>query len=139
MPVVAPSGVFAARYYGLGLEFFWRRDYPAADRAFARAIAEAPTVEAYRWWSALIAIALGQDQRAMNKLHPLLAVNPYGSQSPAIAYELMEVQGPLRWKLQALERVVLLNDVLGGPVPVPAAPVEEVRADRPAAAVTQAE
>jgi hypothetical protein len=132
MPVVSPSGLLAARFYEVGLEYFWRGDYVSAERSFTRAIAEAPAVEAYRYWSIVTVLAMGHEGRAFHKLRPVLRVNPYGSSTWTIARELERVQGPLRWRLHELEKRVLLHEIPGEippePAPDPDAPAErEVR------------
>ncbi len=42
MRLARESAVLANRFYALGLQLFWRGQYPEADKAFAQALAEAP-------------------------------------------------------------------------------------------------
>ena len=110
---LAPT--LAARYYGIGIDYFWQGNYRLADLAFARAIAESPADAGLRYWSVLTALMLGQQERAEMKLRPLVRQYPYGSSTVGLANELQRVQGPLRWRLMSLERKVLLEDVPGLP------------------------
>jgi hypothetical protein len=102
---------FAARYYSLGLEYFRKGDYATADRAFMKSLSEAPHLDTLRYWRVITAIALGQTDRAKQRLIPLLRKNPLGAEGPVIAAEFEKVQGPLRWKLMELEKQVLLEDL----------------------------
>ena len=74
-----------------------------------RAVAEVPADPVYRYWRIVSLLALGEDARAEVKLRTLLVENPWGQFAPTIAVALERVQGPLRWRLQALERHVLLT------------------------------
>jgi hypothetical protein len=103
------SAEWRQRYYVLGLEKFFEFDYVAADEAFKRALAEAPEDMILSYWRVVTHIALRQDHKAEMKLRYLLERNPWGESQSAIAREFWRVQGPLRWRLQAIERQVLLT------------------------------
>jgi hypothetical protein len=111
LAVAPPSAVLAQRYFVMGLDDFWDGRYLQADAAFMRAVVDAPTNPVYRYWRVVALLALGQDVRAEQKLRPLLVQNPWGQFSPVIAVAFERVQGPLRWRLQALEKHVLLTQV----------------------------
>jgi len=107
--VGAPSPVFAQRYFAMGLKLFWQCRYLEADAAFLRAVAGSPTDPVYRYWRVVTLLALGQETRAEQMLTRLLLENPWGQYAPTIATALERVQGPLRWRLQALEQHILLT------------------------------
>ena len=109
LSVAAPSAVFGQRYFAMGLNYFWEGQYLQADAAFMRAVAEVPADPVYRYWRVVSLLALGEEARAEVKLRTLLVQNPWGQFAPTIAAALERVQGPLRWRLQALERHVLLT------------------------------
>jgi hypothetical protein len=138
IPVVGFSSALASRYYGLALEYFWRCDLDRSDRAIMLAVAEAPDVVVYRYWSVLTAVAREDFATARLKLRPLLALDPYGSSAPDVAEALERVQGPLRMTLQKLEKELLLEGrILPQASPAPpepgAAPYEEQPDAGPAA------
>jgi len=103
------SPQLADRYYAKGLTHFWDEEYAAADRAFSRAMAEAPQDLALKYWDVLTALAQDQNDRAKEKLTPLMAEDSLGSRSPNIATALERVQGPLRRKLMELENEILAS------------------------------
>ena len=99
----------ANRYYAKGLEHFWNKEFAEADRAFSRAMAEAPTDDVIRYWDAVTTLAQQQDDRAKEKLAPLLATYPLGSRTPTIATGFERLQGPLRLKLMSIENELLAS------------------------------
>lgn len=111
LPVAPLSAVLADRYYGLGLDSFWARDYVAADLAFMRAVAEAPDMDTLRYWRVLTAIAMNRIDRADLLLRPLIRRHPYGSREASIARELERVQGFFRWTLLDLEERIVLSQL----------------------------
>ena len=62
-----------------------------------------------RYWSAVNALAQGQEDKAKARLTPLVQIYPQGSRTPIIARELERVQGPLRQRLNTLENELLLS------------------------------
>lgn len=111
MVVAPPSLERGLRYFTMGINAFWNGDLFTAERAFTRAIAQAPDLVIYRWWKVVTLLALGQEARAEALLRPLLQVNPWGQYEVQVAAALERVQGPLRWQLQQLEQRVLLDMV----------------------------
>lgn len=99
----------ANRYYAKGLEHFWNKEYVQADRAFSRAMSEAPNDDVIRYWEAASALAQKQEDRAKEKLLPLLETYPLGSRTPLIATGFERLQGPLRMKLMNLENELLAD------------------------------
>jgi hypothetical protein len=57
----------------------------------------------------LVHLAMGEEDAARQKLVPLLAADPWGSNGPMVATALERMQGPLRQKLRAVEQDVLLT------------------------------
>jgi tetratricopeptide (TPR) repeat protein len=110
--IVAPLNVErSTRYYAIGVEAFWRRDYPKAAQAFSRAISDNPTSRILRYWRVLTHIAMREEDRAIAKLNLLLRQDPWGANGAAVAEGIERVQGPLRGRLYALEQHVLLTMV----------------------------
>lgn len=106
--VASPGSLpLANSYYAQGLDAFWKGEYAEADRAFARALAELPNDYVFRYWRVASALAQKQDDRAKEKLTPLLQADVLGSRSPNVALAFERLQGPLRQKLAAMENEVL--------------------------------
>lgn len=109
MRVSQGSPQLAGQLYGMGLTGFWKGEYEKAAKAFSKAMAEAPNDDVIRYWSAVNALAQGQEDKAKAKLRPLVEANPQGSRTPEIATSLERVQGPLRRQLMAMESELLLS------------------------------
>lgn len=107
MVVSMGSLPLANRYYAQGLEYFWKNQFPEADRAFARALSEAPNDDVFRYWRVVTALAQGQEGRAKAKLLPLMETYPHGSRTPIISTAFERFQGPLRLQLMNLENEIL--------------------------------
>lgn len=101
------SEELASRFYSLGLEAFWEGDYKEADKTLSRAVAESPDDLVLRYWRVATAIALGENDRAKEKLGPLMQQEPDGSRSHGIATAFERLQGPVRQKLAEMEKKVL--------------------------------
>jgi hypothetical protein len=110
-PMVVSMGSIplANRYYAQGLEYFWKGESAKADRAFARALAEAPNDDVFRYWRVVTALAQQQEGRAKAKLLPLIETYPHGSRTPIISTAFERLQGPLRLDLMKLENEVLAS------------------------------
>jgi hypothetical protein len=108
MMIASPGSLpLANTYYAQGLDAFWKGSYKDADRAFSRALAEAPGDYVLQYWRAVAALAQGQEERAKAKLSSLVQIDSLGSRSPAVSTAFERLQGPLRQKLMALENEVL--------------------------------
>jgi tetratricopeptide (TPR) repeat protein len=106
---IAPGSLqLANQFYALGLEYFWRGQYPEADKAFSQAVSESPQDDVFRYWRVVCALAQNQEDRAKQKLAPLMETNTLGSRTPVIATAFERLQGPLRQRL-----VVMENEIQG--------------------------
>jgi tetratricopeptide (TPR) repeat protein len=99
----------ANSYHAQALEHFWKGEYPEADRAFARALAESPNDDVLRYWRVVTALALNQEDRAKKKLAPLLQTYPLGSRTPIVATAFERLQGPRRKQLMSMENELLAS------------------------------
>lgn len=109
MLVSLGSPQMANQLYDLALTSFWKNDYETANKAFSKAMAEAPNDDVIRYWSAVNALAQGQKERAEAKLRSLMETQTQGSRTPVIATALERVQGPLRRQLMEMEKELLLS------------------------------
>jgi hypothetical protein len=107
--VGSPDRERSNRFFSLALEEFWRCNFLRAKQAIVRAIADDPTSPILQYWQVIMHIRLGEEDRAKRKLAPLLAQDPWGSNSPVIATALERVQGPVRQRMRELEKQVLLT------------------------------
>ncbi len=110
LKVVVPSQVFSSRLFNRGLSLFWSGQTAEARKHFRASMIESRGSVPKHYWLVLCELQLGETDRARNLLRePLNRIRKGTLQQEAVLWSLQRVQGPLRWKLIALENEMMLD------------------------------
>ncbi len=104
--VITPSNAVAQLCFGLGMQKFTHGHYAEAYQTFTTAHLDAPRRTDIQYWRVVSLIGCGRDPDARRLLEGLVKVGRQSGNVPKEAFvfkSLEQVQGPLRWKLIALE------------------------------------
>jgi len=108
MKTIKPSKRVAKQEFRKGQKYFRKRNYPAAQRAFDKAVLEDPKPLKYRYWRVLAYIADDNIDVAKKQLAPLVRMrrdNPakFAGEYDQVQRSMEKVPGLLRIKLKDLE------------------------------------
>ena len=102
-----PSSEVASFCFDLGLQRFTGRSYAEAYVSFTRAHLESPLRLDIQYWRVVSLLGTGRDPDAKRILEALVEARPRNetaaNQTMVVCRSLEPVQGPLRWKLIAME------------------------------------
>lgn len=109
--VMEPSAQEESKNLGRAIELFLGGQHDKADVFFTKALVESQNREPIHYWKVANAIALGQTDRAEQRLAVLLRSDPKGSDTYAV--KLQRLQGPYRRALSELEQKITAQSRLG--------------------------
>lgn len=108
--VKKPTGATAGYCFSLGRQFFTKQLYEEAYKSFTEAHLDAPGRQDVQYWRVLSLLGCGREADARRLLEGLVNANVQLSSVPKdtmVYHSLETVQGPLRWRLIAMERTLL--------------------------------
>jgi hypothetical protein len=104
------SALFSSRMFSRGMQLFRNGDVDAAREHFRASMVESSDAVTRHYWLILCELQLGKTDRARNLLRvPLNRIRDGKLSYDVVLRSLERVQGPLRWKLIAMENSILLK------------------------------
>jgi hypothetical protein len=118
LAIVQPSEVISADFYGRGIGYFSKEDYPEAYRAFSTAYLELPDsgrserrrAVVIQYWRAACLIGVNDKNRAYKLLKPIIEARHdkrFEGQEESVPYALERVQGTIRHQLEDIENQIV--------------------------------
>jgi tetratricopeptide (TPR) repeat protein len=111
MTIMEPSAQEESKNLNRAIELFLSGQYEKAEPFFTKALVESENREAIHYWKVANSIALGQTERAEQRLAVLLRSDPKGSDT--YAAKLQRLQGTYRRAMNEMEQKIMAKIRLG--------------------------